>query len=153
MSWARARSTSENAGSGSVCGGISHPAAIQASSERCSRRARSKNSCAEIISNLQIPTRVMTLSRLPASGEFLNLRIERLGQHDLQSDVFIAAAAILARDAFAFEPQHAPGIRPFRDGHAYGPCGRGHIELRAKHRFRQTDRQINVDVVILASEE
>ena len=40
----------------------------------------------------------MLLSRLPAVGEFLDLRIERLRQHDLESDVFIAAAAITNGD-------------------------------------------------------
>src|SRR5262245_17808889 len=144
---------SENMSSGSVCGGTIQPAAIQASSEFCSRWARIKNSWTLIMSGLQVAARILLLAGLPALRKFLDLRIELLRQHDLKCHVFVAMALVGARGALAFEPQHGAGIRGLRDGHADRPGRGGDVELRAQHRFRQTDRQLEVDVVALASEE
>src|SRR6516164_2488490 len=63
-------------------------------------------------SSLQSPTGIMLLSGLPAAGKFLDLRVELLRQHDLERDVFIAPAAVLARDALASQAQHPSGVRP-----------------------------------------
>src|SRR5262249_22855584 len=85
-------------------------------------------------------------------GELLDLRIELLGQNDLQRDVFIAGALVAARHALAPQPEHASGIRPLGYRHAHRPARGGAVELRAKHRLRQADRQFDVDVVALARE-
>src|SRR5258708_31796189 len=158
MSCARARSTSENMGSGAVCGGTSHPAAIQVSTACCSTRARITNSWIEIIqasndSSLQVRAGIVVLARLPALHELFELRIEPLRQDKLEGHVFISVALVASRCAFALESQHRAGIRPFGHRHAYGAGRRGHIELRSQHGFRQTDRQFDADVVALAGEE
>src|SRR4029453_6589832 len=152
MSCARERSTSENISSGSVCGGTSQPASIQASSKWCSRRVRIRNSWTEIISNLQVPAGVLSLPRLPAAREFLDLRIDLLRQHDLERHVLVAMRFVAARRALASQSQHGAGVRAFGHRHAHRSGRRGNIELCSEYCFGQADRQFEVDVVALAGE-
>src|SRR5882762_8298991 len=103
MSRTRARSTSANMSSGSVCGGTIQPAATHASKDPRSTRARTRNSSILIISSLQMPAWVLVFARLPPLDERFELGICRLRQDDFQRHIFIAMAAVAARRALAFE--------------------------------------------------
>src|SRR5262249_55630816 len=96
---------------------------------------------------------VFALPRLPAPREFLDLRIQLLRQHNLESHVFVTMSLVAAWRAPAPESEHPAGIRAFGDRHALRPGRRGDVELRSEHRFGQADRQFEVDVVALAGEE
>src|SRR5262245_267022 len=50
-------------------------------------------------SNLQMPARILVLSRLPASCEFLEFRIELLRQYDLEGHVFVPVTLIATQRA------------------------------------------------------
>src|SRR4029453_13756324 len=106
-----------------------------------------------IISNLQVSAGVLGLPRLPASREFLDLRIELLRQYDLERDVLVAMRFVAARRALASQAQHGAGVRAFGYRHANRSRGRGNVELCPEHCFRQANRQFEVDVVTLAAEE
>src|SRR4029077_17965287 len=109
--------------------------------------------CTEIISSLQMLARILALPRLPATREFLDLRIELLRQDDLERHVFVAVSLIAALRAFAAQSEPRAGVRAFGHGHAHWSARRRHIELGSEHSFRQADRQLEVDVVALAGEE
>ena len=53
----------------------------------------------------------MLLARLPAPGEFFNLRIKPIGQNDPERDVIIAVTAVTASDALALETAFAENER------------------------------------------
>src|SRR5262245_42270553 len=104
-------------------------------------------------SNLQMPARILVLSRLPASCEFLEFRIELLRQYDLDGHVFVPVTLIATQRALAPESQHSTCVRAFGDGHTHRARRRGNIKLCSEHCFRQTDRQLEVDIVALSGEE
>src|SRR5215470_1001882 len=91
-------------------------------------------------SNLQMLAGILALPRLPAPREFLDLRIELLRQHNLESHVFVTMSLVAAWRALALESEHRAGIA-FGDRHAHRPGWRGDVELRSEHRFGQADRQ------------
>src|SRR5262249_11066847 len=96
---------------------------------------------------------VLGLPRLPAPRQVLDLRIELLRQHNLESHVFVTMRLVAAWRALALESKHRPRIRAFGHRHAHRPGRRGDVEFRSEHRFGQADRQFEVDVVALAGEE
>src|SRR4029079_13129315 len=102
---------------------------------------------------LKVLAWLLCLARLPALRELLEFGIGPLRQDDLEGHIFIPMALVAAPRALALEPQHRAGIRPFRNRHAHGTGRGGDVELRAQHRFRQADRQLDADVVAVAGEE
>src|SRR5437016_800935 len=97
-------------------------------------------------------TRIASRGRPPLSDEFFELGIRLDRQHDFQGDVLITAGAARPGHALPFKTKDRAGVRPFRDGHRYlaGRCR--NVDLAPEHSFAQRDRQLDMDVIVLARE-
>jgi len=65
--------------------------------------------------------------------EPLERAIRLLWKNQLQRDVFIALAAVGARHAATLQPEHAPGVRPFRHARRHGSARGGDLDLASQH--------------------